>query len=502
MSPIVLPILGPLATATLCTFLLRWRRVQVALSVLGGLGTAAAAVVLLLAVRAGGTQVHAMGGWAPPFGIVLVGDPLSASLVALGSVIAALCLVYAAGYLEGAEARAGFHPLFHFLLMGINGAFLTGDIFNLFVFFEVLLLASYGLVAYGGTGVQLEATLKYATLNLLASTVFLVAVGALYGTVGTLNMADLAGRLGAAGPRPVVVGILLLFLMVFGTKAAAFPLHFWLPDAHSSAPTPISAMLSGVLIKVGAYSSLRLFSLIFVGVQETARPVLLAVAAVTMVVGALGALAQRDVKRLLAYSSISQMGYILLGFGLLTPRALEGALLFMLNHALGKALLFLAAGLAVHAAGTRDMRAMGGLRHHLPGTSAAFLVAVLAIAGVPPLPGFFAKLGILQGALAAGRPDLAAVAVGTSLVTMLYLFRAWQWMFWGTPRDAGHRPPAAMRLPVLALAGLLVGITLTLGWVSGFLADVAGEIRRPEGYVTTVLGHGSPPEPPGSPGEG
>ncbi|MBI2015915.1 MAG: Na+/H+ antiporter subunit D, partial [Candidatus Rokubacteria bacterium] len=283
MSPIVLPILGPLATATLCTFLLRWRRVQVALSVLGGLGTAAAAVVLLLAVRAGGTQVHAMGGWAPPFGIVLVGDPLSASLVALGSVIAALCLVYAAGYLEGAEARAGFHPLFHFLLMGINGAFLTGDIFNLFVFFEVLLLASYGLVAYGGTGVQLEATLKYATLNLMASTVFLVAVGALYGMVGTLNMADLAGRLGAAGPRPVVVGILLLFLMVFGTKAAAFPLHFWLPDAHSSAPTPISAMLSGVLIKVGAYSSLRLFSLIFVGVQETARPVLLAVAAVTMV---------------------------------------------------------------------------------------------------------------------------------------------------------------------------------------------------------------------------
>lgn len=497
MSRIVLPILLPLLAAIGCTALLRWRRLQLVVSVLGGIGTAAAAVALLLAVRGGGTLVHAMGGWAPPFGIVLVGDLLSASLVALASIIAPLCLLYAGGDLEAAEARAGFHPLFHFLLMGINGAFLTGDVFNLFVFFEVMLLASYSLVAYGGTGAQLEATLKYATLNLVASTVFLVAVGALYGIAGTLNMAHLPARLATAGPRPVLLAVLFLFVIVFGTKAAAFPLHFWLPDAHASAPTPISAMLSGVLIKVGAYATLRIVSVVFAGLQESARPALLAVAAVTMVVGALGALAQRDVKRLLAYSSISQMGYILLGLGLFSPRALEGALLFVVNHALGKALLFLAAGFAIRAAGTRDMRAMGGLRYHLPAISAAFLVGVLTIAGVPPLPGFFAKLGILQGTLAAGRPDLAAVAVGTSLATMLYLFRAWQWMFWGTARDAGHRVRAPMRFAVLALAGLLVGITLTLGWVSGFLADVAREVRRPEGYVATVLGQARPATLPG-----
>lgn len=500
MSPIVLPILLPLASAIGCTALLRWRRLQLVASLLGGVATAAAAVALLFAVRGSGTQVHAMGGWAPPFGIVLVGDLLSAPLVALASSIAVCCLLYAGGSLEAREARAGFHPLFHFLLMGINGAFLTGDIFNLFVFFEVLLLASYSLVAYGGTGVQLEATLKYATLNLVASTVFLVAVGALYGIAGTLNMAHLPARLGAAGPRPLLLAVLFLFVIVFGTKAAAFPLHFWLPDAHSSAPTPISAMLSGVLIKVGAYATLRVLSLVFGGLQEAARPVLLGVAAITMVVGALGALAQRDVKRLLAYSSISQMGYIVLGLGLFTPRALEGALLFILNHALGKALLFLAAGLAIHAAGTRDMRAMGGLRSHLPATSAAFFVGVLAVSGVPPLPGFFAKLGILQGALAAGRPDLAALAVGTSLATMLYLFRAWQWMFWGTPRSAAHRPPAPMRLAVLALASLLVGTTLALGGVSAFLADAAGEVQRPEGYVAAVLGEAPPGAPPGSPG--
>jgi multicomponent Na+:H+ antiporter subunit D len=488
VSWVVWPIVVPLATAIVCAALLRHRRAQVGVSLAGGLGTAAAAGALLAGVSQAGIQVHAMGGWAPPFGIALVADLLNAYLVALASTVAFLSLVYSAGYLEAAEARAGFHPLFHFLVMGINGAFLTGDVFNLFVFFEVLLLASYSLVAYGSTGAQLEATLKYATLNLIGSAVFLLGVAALYGTAGTLNMAHLPARLADAG-SPVVLAILLLFVMVFGTKAAAFPLHFWLPDAHSSAPTPISAMLSGVLIKVGAYGILRFTSLLFEGVREMAQPVLLAMAALTMVVGALGALAQRDVKRLLAYSSISQMGYILLGVTLLSPTGLPAALLLILNHALGKALLFLAAGVAIHAAGTRDMRAMGGLRAGLPGTSAAFLVGVLAIAGVPPLPGFFAKLGILQALVAAGHPGLAALAAATALATLLYLFRAWQWIFWGeAPAAVPHAPPAAMRGPVVALALALALATLGLGRVSGFLSGVAEQIGRPEAYVGTVLG--------------
>jgi multicomponent Na+:H+ antiporter subunit D len=489
MNWVPVPILLSLATAILCAGLIRWRRAQICVSLLGSSATAAAAGGLLLQVREAGPQVHVMGGWAPPFGIVLVADLLSSSLVALASVVAFLSLLYSAGYLGEQEARAGFHPLFHFLLMGIHGAFLTGDIFNLFVFFEVLLLASYSLVAYGGTGVQLEATLKYATLNLVGSAVFLLAVGALYGLTGTLNMAHLPARLGDAGSPPVVLTIFLLFLLVFGTKAAAFPLQFWLPDAHSSAPTPISAMLSGVLIKVGAYAILRLGGLVFAGVQPLAQPVLLGMAAATMLVGALGALAQRDVKRLLAYSSISQMGYILMGVGLFTPGGLQGALLLILNHALGKALLFLAAGHAVHAAGTRDMRAMGGLRAVLPGTSAAFLVGVLAIAGVPPLPGFFAKLTILQALLAAGHPVLAALAAAMALATLLYLFRAWQWIFWGTaPKKAAHPVPVAMRMPVAVLALLLALVTATLGPVSAWLTEVAAQVRSSGTYVGRVLG--------------
>jgi multicomponent Na+:H+ antiporter subunit D len=373
--------------------------------------------------------------------------------------------------------------------MGIHGAFLTGDVFNLFVFFEVLLLASYSLVAYGASGAQLEATLKYATLNLVGSTVFLLAVGALYGTAGTLNMAHLPARLAAADSPAVVLAILLLFVAVFATKAAAVPFQFWLPDAHSSAPTPISAVLSGILIKVGAYAILRCTSLIFQASQGMAQPVLLGMAAVTMVVGALGALAQRDVKRLLAYSSISQMGYILLGVGLLTPEGFRGALLFLLNHALGKALLFLAAGHAIHASGTRDMRAMGGLRRALPGTSVAFLVGVLAIAGVPPLPGFFAKFSIFRAAVEAGHPGLAALAALTALGTLLYLFRAWQWIFWGAASEAPvHAVPAAMRLPVAVLGLLLALLTATLGPVSTLLSEVAAQVRSPEAYVSRVLG--------------
>ena len=501
MTP-VLPILVPLATAIACTALMGRRWAQVGVSLVGGAGTAAVSAALLVGVAGGGIQVHAMGGWAPPFGIVLVADLLSASMAALASAVAALGLLYSAGYLEAPEARSGFHPLFHFLLMGINGAFLTGDIFNLFVFFEILLLASYSLVAYGGSGAQLEATFKYATLNLIGSAVFLVAVGALYGTAGTLNMAHLPSRLAAADSPHVVLAILLLFVLVFGTKAAAFPLHFWLPDAHSSALTPISAMLSGVLIKVGAYAILRATSLIFLGVREMAQPVLLTMAALTMVVGALGALAQRDVKRLLAYSSISQMGYILLGLSLPGPGGLPAALLLILNHALGKALLFLAAGVAIHAAGTRDMRAMGGLRHSLPTTSMAFLVGVLAIAGVPPLPGFFGKLGILQSALAAGHPGLAALAAATALATLLYLFRAWQWIFWGVPAaEPGHAPPAAMRAPALALAAALALATLGLGAVTGFLNRVAEQVAAPGAYVARVLGEARPAGPAPAPAE-
>lgn len=484
----VLPVVIPLATAIVTVFLGRSMRGKVVVSLLGGGATFASALLLLKAVWGRGTVVHAMGSWPPPFGIILVADLLSSGLVLLSSGVALVALCYSVGYVEEEGQRLAYHPLFHLLMMGIYGAFLTGDIFNLFVFFEILLISSYALVAFAGEDYQLEASLKYATINLIASAMFLVAVGGLYGVMGTLNMADLSlkmGQLQDAGPLPT---IFLIFIAVFGVKASMFPFYFWLPDAHSSAPTPISAMLSGVLIKVGAYSILRVSSVIFVPLGSEAKGWVLALAAVTMVVGACGALAQSDVKRLLAYSSVGQMGYIILGLGIGTPLALVSTLLFIVNHALAKAMLFLMAGVVIEATGTRDMGNMGGLSRTMPWTAGAFLIGVMAIAGVPPLFGFFAKFLLIQAALEAGYTLLAVLAAALALVTLWYLFAAWQQIFWREGSGTVlHQAPRLMKGSGFVLAAVILIGTVCLDPMVDFLRAVEAQLREPQAYVTAVF---------------
>ncbi len=485
---VVLPILIPLATAIVTIFLGRSLRGKVLVSLVGGGGTLASALLLLRTAWTQGPVVHVMGSWVPPFGIILVADLLSSGMVLLSSSVAMVALCYSVGYVEEEGQRLAYHPLFHLLVMGLHGAFLTGDIFNLFVFFEILLISSYALVAFSGEDYQLEAAFKYATINLVASAAFLLAVGGLYGVMGTLNMADLSlkiGQLQDPGPLPT---IFLLFVAVFGVKASLFPFYFWLPDAHSSAPTPISAMLSGVLIKVGAYSILRVSSVVFAPLRPDVQEWILALAAVTMVVGACGALAQSDVKRLLAYSSVGQMGYIILGLGIGTPLALMSTLLFIVNHALAKAMLFLVAGVVIEATGTREMGSMGGLGRQMPWTAGAFLVGAMGIAGVPPLFGFFAKFLLIKAALDAGYGFLAALAAVLAIVTLWYLFGAWQQIFWreGSGRSL-HPAPRLMKGSGLVLAGLILVGTIFLKPLVDFLTAVEAQLRRPGAYVTAVF---------------
>lgn len=485
---VILPIVIPLATAIITIFLGRSLRGKVVVSLVGGGATFASALLLLRTVWNHGPVVHTMGSWSPPFGIILVADLLSSGIVVLSSGVAMVALCYSVGYVDEEGQRLAYHPLFHLLMMGIHGAFLTGDIFNLFVFFEILLISSYALVAFAGEDYQLEATLKYATINLIASAVFLLAVGGLYGTMGSLNMADLSlkiARLQDPGPLPA---IFLLFIAVFGVKASMFPFYFWLPDAHSSAPTPISAMLSGVLIKVGAYSILRISSVLFVALRADAQAWLLTLAAITMVVGACGALAQSDIKRLLAYSSVGQMGYILLGLGIGTPLALVGTLLFIVNHALAKAMLFLTAGVVIEATETREIGSMGGLSRHMPWTAGTFFVGVMAIAGVPPLFGFFAKFLLIKAALEAGYGFLAALAVVLAIATLWYLFAAWQQIFWR--EGSGHPPRVTSRLMKgsgFVLAGLILAGTILLNPLVDFLMAVEGQLRQPGTYIAAVF---------------
>jgi multicomponent Na+:H+ antiporter subunit D len=488
---VVLPVLLPLATAITTILVGRSPRGRLLVSLVGGAATAVSAAVLLGAVWRGGTAVHAMGDWPPPFGIVLVADHLSSGLVLLSSGIAAIALCYSLGYLKAVESEGfAYHPLFHLLLMGIHGAFLTGDVFNLFVFFEILLISSYALVAFSGEAEPLEATLKYAVISLIGSAGFLVAVGGLYGIMGTLNMADLSvkvARLPDPGPLPL---LFLLFIAVFGVKASMFPFYFWLPDAHSSAPTPISAMLSGVLIKVGAYSILRVSSVVFGPLRQEVQVWVLVLAAVTMVVGACGALAQSDLKRLLAYSSVGQMGYILMGIGIGTPLAITGTLLFLVNHALAKAMLFLLAGVVIEATGTRAVDRMGGLARRMPWTAGAFLVGAMAIAGVPPLFGFLAKFLLLKAALDAGYPLLAALGAVLAIATLWYLFDAWQRIFWGEGTDrTPDAVPRVMRGPGIVMAALLLVGTVLVNPIITVVMAVERELRGPAAYVAAVFGH-------------
>ncbi|KXS41172.1 MAG: multicomponent Na+:H+ antiporter subunit D, partial [Methanolobus sp. T82-4] len=353
MSPIAehLPIIliaVPILMAAIMVMLRSNPQLQKGLNILVSSGLVVLSVMLLLQVWNTGIQVYEVGEWGK-YGILLVADLLSAGMVVLTTCISFLSLIYSFDYIEKRSLSATYYPLFNLLLAGLNGSFLTGDIFNLFVFFEILLLSSCALVVANEQGGitkssdKMEATFKYLVLNMLGSFIMLIAVASLYATTGTLNMADISVKLSAmsdAGTLPWhVFAIALMFIVVFGNKAAIFPLHYWLPDVHPTAPSPISAMLSGVLIKVGAYGMLRVFFLIFRDTLYIFQPVIIYLALATIIVGAISAVAQTDVKRLLAYSSVSQIGYVFLGIGLGGVYAIAAALIYLVNHAIAKSML-------------------------------------------------------------------------------------------------------------------------------------------------------------------
>jgi multicomponent Na+:H+ antiporter subunit D len=495
---VALPVVLPLTTAVILLTLARWPRVQRAFALGSSLLIFSLTLALLLDVLEGGIMVHPLSGWPPPLGIVLVADLVSTSLLAVASGVFLACLVYSLGYVEDRVLRHSYLPLFFFLMTGVDGAFLTGDIFNLFVFFEVMLLSTYALVVVSDAeglitrGEKLEATFKYLILNLIGASVMLLAIGTLYGTTGTLNMADLSVKVRAL--QEVGVGhlslIAFLFVAVFGLKAAAAPFHFWLPDVHPSAPTPVSALLSGILIKVGAYGMIRLTTLIFPGLQPL-REVILLLALGTLLLGAFLAVGQTDLKRLLAYSSIGQMGFLLLGVGLGSAQGLAAALFFIINHAIVKSMLFLTAGGVMHTTRERSIERMGGLARSSPLLAAAFLLGAMALAGMPPLNGFISKLLIFQALIGAGRMPHLLVAIVGSILGIVYAFRAWLRIFWGESRGAS---PSGMGMSYVLPIAALAGLSLLLGVLSEPLVSLvtqAGiQAADPDVYVRAVLGVG------------
>ena len=429
----------PLATAFLLPMF--GKRGKDAATIVANLATIS--LLILAIVCIGESGVYEIGKWPIPLGINLVLDGLSSLVLLVISVVAAAVMLFSAGYMEQYTAKAKYLSLFLLMVAGMNGVVLSGDIFNLFVFLEIASLASYALVGFGCGHEELEASFKYTVLGTIASIFVLFAIGMVYGNTGALNMAYISKAVQSSGLNAGLSFALALFIVGFGLKAALVPFHAWLPDAHPSAPAPISAMLSGVLIKsLGVYALARVVFNIF-GVSLEVGWLLIVLGILSMVAGAFLAIGQWDIKRLMAYSSISQIGYVILGIGLgimLLARdanpawaslAILGGLFHLANHAVYKSLLFLTSGSIEMATGTRQLKEMGGLARILPFTRTANAVASASIVGIPPFSGFWSKLILVMAAVQAHYYWIAAIIVFVSLCTLIMYLKVQRYVFLG-----------------------------------------------------------------------
>ncbi|MBW1603965.1 Na+/H+ antiporter subunit D [Streptomyces sp. JJ66] len=461
------------------------------------------AIALLVVVERDGPVVVRAGEWAPPLGIVLVADLLAAMLLAIAVLVALAVLLFAVG--QDSADRSGalaipFHPAYLVLVAGIALAFLSGDLFNLFVAFEMLLAASYVLITLNAGEPRVRAGMTYVMTSLTSSLLFLTAIGLVYAATGTVNLADLADQVPRLEPG-LRTALSLLLLVVFGIKAAVVPLHFWLPDSYPSAPAPITAVFAALLTKVGIYAMVRTQTLLFP--RDDTWWVGAALAVATMLLGILGAIAQDDINRLLSFTLVSHVGFMVFGLALFDVAGLTGTILYIVHHITVQATLFLVAGLVVDAAGTPELSRMerGERERPLPAaTGVLFLLGALSLAGVPPFSGFIAKFALLRAAVAHGGTAaylLAAAALVTSLLTLYAMVRVWRGAFAppGPPKVPLGRRLGTPRLAVAATLGMAAtGVLLALG--AGPLSDLseraAAGLVRLDTYRDAVLGGGAP----------
>ncbi len=437
--------------------------------------------------------VYSMGSWQAPFGITWLLDPLSAFMLIAVNVITFFVTVYSVNYMEQYTGKWKYYCLLMLMLAGLNGVVLSADIFNLYVFLEIVAISSYALVAFGTEAEEVEASFKYMILGSIASAFILIGIGFLYAKTSTLNMFDMADALSKSALNSrLLIFVSALFITGFGLKSALVPFHAWLPDAHPSAPAPISAMLSGLVIKtIGIYALARIFFNVF-GINSVTSELLLALGGVSMFVGVILAIGQWDFKRLLAYHSISQIGYVVCGIALGTPLGIAGGIFHLLNHSVFKSLLFLNAGSVEYATGTRDLKKSGNLQESMPHTSWTSLVASLSIAGVPPFCGFWSKLVIIIALFQANRPFYAALAILVGLITLGSFLKIQKYVFYRKIKEKFLRikeAPVFMRLSMMGLAVLCLVIGIFFKPFFGKIIMPAAEtLRAGREYFIMILG--------------
>jgi multicomponent Na+:H+ antiporter subunit D len=489
---VILPILLPLTGAMIALILRRRLRIQAGFALVIMILSLAISFLILFDVwQTGQPLVFVSGGWPAPFGISLVGDLLSLMFVIMTQLVVVTGIIYAMGSKDTVVRYPTFYPLFLTLVTGLSGAFLTGDIFNMYVFAELLVISGTVLTAISDDRYGTEAAYKYFYISLMASFFMLIAVGSLYASYGTLNMADLAVRIAADSDKALLWPAIAFLMATFMVKSAVFPFHFWQPDFHAAAPTAVSAMLSSVVVKLGVYGFLRMTTLLFVDQAPTIRTILLTLGIIGIIFGGLSAIGTHNVKRMLAYSTLAQIGFILVGVGWGTPLAIMAALVFAFNHSLIKAAMLMLAGYVASRAAVKSaaFNIVTGVGRAAPGAGVLFFVGALALAGLPPTNGFISKLLLFDSGIDAARFVSLLIIGLASILTMIYAIRAFQRIWWLQPDEQETIKPMGDRLIAPAL---LVGLILVLGIWANPLVQLAKDtsiwIGDPLAYTQAVLG--------------
>ena len=491
---VIAPILLPLAALVLCLGLEMQGKRTGWLSMASVALTLVGATVLVARVASGGAITMEMGGWKPPYGIVIVADLLAALMVWISAFVVLAVMVYGVRGRGRGHQGGHAHVLIQGLLLGVNGSFLTGDLFNLYVWFEVMLISSFVLMVREKGSKQLGGGLVYVILNLLASAMFLCGAGMLYGKLGTLNFADMAMKLqGVNDPEFVNTTGSLLFV-AFAAKAGLFPFFFWLPASYHRADPALSALFAGLLTKVGVYALLRTFTLVFTDENGFSSDLIMYVSMATMIVGVLGAVAQYNVRRLLAFHIISQIGYMVAGIALATPLALAAVIFYTLHHIAVKTCLFLVGGVLEMRTGTPDIRSHGGFYKTHPWLAVGFLIPALSLGGIPPLSGFWAKLNLLQAGVETQEWLFLGVALAVGILTLFSMVKIWNESFWKDAAEGAETSlplwPGKPHVVIIAFCCLTLVFSLGGKFVFGLCESAAASLHDPRIYIESVMGGG------------
>lgn len=486
---VVLPIVLPLVAGMLLIIFQKKIMLQRIVSVVTLLSVSIVSIILMNQIKDNGIQTLQLGGWEAPYGISLVGDMFSVLLVLTTSIVSCCTLLFAFHSIGSEKEKHYFYSLFLFLITGVNGSFLTGDLFNLYVFFEVFLIASYVLITMGGTKRQLRESLKYIFTNILSSAFFLIGVAYLYSITGTLNLAHLSERIAEVGQDGLITTVAFVFLFVFSLKAGLL-LFFWLPGSYSAPPTAIAAIFAALLTKVGIYAIIRMFTLIFYHELAVTHLFIGILAAVTMILGGLGAIGYWDVKKILTYNVIISVGFIIAGFVSMTVSGVTGALLYLIHDMIIKALIFLIGGTIIHITGTSNLKEMSGLIRNHPQLGWMFFIATLSMVGIPPLSGFLGKVFVTKGTFEADYYWLGLIGLLASLLILFSMIKLFMNAFWGETTLSEEEEKGSTKGLLLPIA-LLTAISLMFGFgtegISDYVTIAAESLLDPNLYISAVL---------------